>query len=263
MSGQRKPEIILKSIVITIILIVCMSVPQQGYGWGGENHKIITRAALAFLPQWERDVLGVWADSLIQQYCLIPDHYRTEDYEQTYAPYIEIPYLPATGLYHKSPDPLADIYIFTYFSEKAVEHLRRKNIGEAARYIGTLTHFIEDNSCPVHVVDNRLLEKLLPTPPHIIDFQVHRSSERPEMTLTMSGYQPRILGATVFEAVEPFIERFLEMQDNSRAQAIPIIEGIYEGNEEKSFAGRTRAAEPALRLLADVWHTLFTIAYEK
>ena len=247
---------------ILVILFIIAS-PIKSFGWGGENHKVITKAALPLLPEWERDILGVYADSLIQRYCLIPDHYRNPDFEKVYAPYIEIPFLPASSLYHKSEDAVADLYIFIYFAEKAVEYLRADNIREASRFIGTLTHFIEDNSCPVHVVDNGLLTKLLPPPSSIENFSVHGAVESPVMTIPAQTYQPKKIGETVFASYEPFVRRFQTMQNNSRAQAVPIVEGIYEENQSKSDTGRVLAVEPAIELLTDVLHTIFCIAFNR
>lgn len=247
-------------ILIVAILIAFTGIPSSLYGWGGENHRIITRNIVSLLPQWEKDLLGAYADTLIQQYCLIPDFYRDPEFKDVYAPYIEIPYFPNTALYHHSEDDMVDFYVLTYISEKSVEQFKLKNIQEATRFLGTLTHFIEDNSCPVHVVDNQMLLMLLPAPPSFVNFKIHGAVEGPLMTLRVPSYTPTKIGQTVFEMVNKALPRFKNMQDNSRAQAVPIVEGIYENNPEKSDIGKINAATPGVKLLADIWNTILSIA---
>lgn len=249
--------------LIIAILIVFANVPSTIYGWGGENHRIITRNIVSLLPQGERDLLGAYADSLIQQYCVIPDLYRTPEFKDVYAPYIEIPYLPNTALYHHSEEEMVDFYVLTYILEKSVEQFKLKNIQEAARFLGTLTHFVEDNACPVHVVDNQMLQMLLPAPPSFVNFRIHGAVEGPLMTLRVPSYTPTKIGQTVFEMVNRILPRFKNMQDNSRAQAVSIVEGIYENNPEKSDIGKINAATPAVKLLVDIWETVLSIAYGK
>ena len=83
------------------------------------------------------------------------------------------------------------------------------------------------------------------------------------MTLPAQTYRPKKIGNTVFTSFEPFVHRFREMQNNSRAQAVPIIEGIYEENQDKCNTGRVQAVEPAIELLTDVLHTIFCIAFNR
>jgi len=40
---------------------------------------------------------------------------------------------------------------------KAIAQFQSGNKMEAAKYLGPLVHFIEDNTSPVHVVDTKLL----------------------------------------------------------------------------------------------------------
>ncbi len=47
------------------------------------------------------------------------------------------------------------------------------------------------------------------------------------------------------------------------AQAIPIIMGIYDDDFNKANKARAKAAEPAVKLLADTIHTIFSLAFNR
>ena len=252
--------------------------PIKSFGWGGKNHPIISKQAYNLLPKWETDLLAAYGDSIIYTYCVYPDMYRKEEFKYALKPYIEIPFIKSSTIFHHSDENLSgnimgsitnfdnmhDFYILTYFMEKSIELLRANNIKEAARHIGTLSHYIEDYSCPVHVINNALLTQLLPPPPNLKNFRVHSEVEKPDMeNLIISNYSVKKLGKTLFEAVNNIIPRFNNMQLNARAQAVPIIMGIYEDDFNKSDNARNNAAEPAVKLLADIWHTIFCLAFNR
>lgn len=259
-------------VLLSLLLIVIIH-PAKAFGWGRLNHIIITECAYNLLEDWEKNKLRAYRDSLISTYCLYPDMYRNKEHKERLKPYIEIPYIQSDRMFHKTEntregktefDNVPDFYIFTYFIEKSIKYLRQDNIIEASKHIGTLAHYIEDNSCPVHVVDNPLLEQLLPPPERLKDFKVHGSSEGPEIeNLNIFDNTVNKLGETVFETVNAIIPKFNLMQLNSRAQAVPIIMGIYENDFNKANKARAAAAEPAAKLLAETIHTILCLAFNR
>ena len=259
------------------LLLFFFTTPIELFGWGSQNHRIISKQAYNLLPRWETDLLSVYGDSIIYTYCLYPDMYRRKEFKEALKPYIEIPYIKSDAIFHHADEILSgntmgniltfdnnpDFYILTYFMEKSIELLKANEIQEAARHMGTLAHYIEDYSCPVHVVNNALLAQLLPPPLKLRKFSVH-GVERPGMeNLIISDYSVEKLGKTLFEAVNNIIPRLNEMQLNSRAQAVPIIMGTYEDDFNKSDNARNNSAEPAVKLLADIWNTIFCLAFNK
>ncbi|MFC1562957.1 hypothetical protein ACFL4Z_02800, partial [candidate division KSB1 bacterium] len=257
-----------------LLLLFFIITPTKTLGWGGDNHRLISKQAYNLLEDWEKNILSAYGDSIVNTYCLIPDLYRVEKYKEIMKPYIEIPYLKNDGIFHGGMyyaeedrvvfDNLPDFYILTYFMENSIKYLKEKNIKEAAMYIGTLAHYIEDNACPVHVVNNTLLTQLLPPLPGLKNFRVHSAVERPAMkNFVINNYPAKKLGKNVFEAVNNIITRYNKNQLNSRAQAVPIITGIYDNDFNKSNNARIKAAEPAAKLLADTIHTIFCLAFNK
>jgi len=260
------------------LLLIFFTTPIELFGWGSQNHRIMSKQAYNLLPKWETDLLSVYGDSIVNTYCLYPDMYRSKEFREALKPYIDIPYIKNDVIFHKSDnisagiitfDNMPDFYILTYYMEKSINLLKANEIKEAARHMGTLAHYIEDYSCPVHVVDNNLLVQLLPPPSKLKIFGVniealHTEAESPEMrNLIISDYPVQKLGKNLFEAVNNIIPRFNKMQLNSRAQAVPIIIGTYEDDFNKSDNARNNSAEPAVKLLADIWNTIFCLAFNK
>ena len=248
--------------------------PTIIFAWGGENHIIISNNTYNILPEWEKNILGTYGDSLVSTYCLYPDMYRKKEFKKALAQYIEIPHVKDSAIFHvpnsyyggnqKEEDSIPEFYILTYFMENAIKHLKANNIKEAARYMGVLAHFVEDYACPVHVIDNNTLRQLNPKPQHINEFNVHRDVEKHKMeNFHISDHSVQKLGNNIFDTVHSIIPRFNKIQINSRAQAVPIILGFFNDEFDKSNQARINAAKPAAKLLADIWHTIFSIAFEK
>ena len=241
------------------------------YGWYTENHQRISRAAIDLLPEWELSMLKSAADSLVESYCMYPDWHRSalhdndEEKIAKYGPYVQLPLLQQLGTWHTNDDKNSEIcfYIVADLMHKAIQQLRNENPMEAARYMGPLVHFIEDNACPVHVVDNNLLRELVPVPEELEPFPLHRRVEEPTFPLDISDYQVIELGEDIIEAATAFYPRFVGIRRSGRAQSIPILQAIYAGNRAEADAGRAQAAIPAVRLIADVIHTICTIAQDR
>ena len=232
------------------------------------NHPLISRAAIELLPEWEKTMLGDAADSLVKQYCMYPDRHRSalldkqKEKVALYKPYVQLPLLKDLSNWHKCNDDDSEIcfYIVVTSMHNAVKHLRLGNPSEAAKYMGPLLHFIEDNACPVHVVDNKLLAELFPVPEELKPFRLHRRVEEGTFPLEVSDYQVKLLGKNIVDAATAFYPRFVENRLSARSQAIPILKANYAGNKKDADKGRTRAAMPAAKLIADVIHTICTIA---
>ena len=254
-----------KTIAILIFMgVINLLSNTNASAW--HNHPLITRVAIELLLEREKAMLGDAADSLVKEYCMYPDWYRSEQKEKIALskPYVQLPLLKDLGVWHKcnDDDSATCFYIVATSMNNAIKHLRRGNPSEAAKHIGPLLHFIEDNACPVHVVDNKLLAELFPVPEELKPFRLHRRVEEGTFPLEVSGYQVKLLGTNIVDAATTFYPRFVQNRLSARREAIPILKAVYAGNEQEADAGRTRAAEPAAKLVADVVHTICTIARE-
>jgi hypothetical protein len=257
--------VMLAAILITLLLFA------NAFSWYQANHQNITRAAIELLPEWERSILGNAEDSLIQKFCMYPDWHRNtlrdgrKEEAQLFEPYVHLPLLQDLGKWHKNEDNDSEIcyYIVATSMSKAIENLQASKILEAAKYLGPLVHFIEDNASPVHVIDNKVLAQLLPVPEQLEPFALHRTVEQPTFLSEKIDYSPQLLGLTVHDAAAASFLRFKEMRILARATSAPILKAIYDGNRGEADKGRAQAALPSVKLIADVIHTIFTIALDK
>lgn len=257
-----------KRIFVLVIFVSAINLLSNTNVSAWHNHPLISRAGIELLLEWEKAMLGNAADSLVKQYCMYPDRHRSalldgqKEKIALYKPYVQLPLLKDLSNWHKCNDNDSEIcfYIVVTSMHNAVKHLRLGNPSEAAKYMGPLLHFIEDNACPVHVVDNKLLAELLPVPEELKPFRQHRRVEEGTFPLEVSDYRVKLLGTNIVDAATAFYPRFLENRLSARSQAIPILKAIYAGNKQDADKGRTRAAIPAAKLIADVIHTICTIA---
>ena len=238
---------------VTLGIVILLFSAWSAWAWGGDNHQRISRAALQLLPEREKEMLGPAADSLIEKYCLYPDWYRSALREENlekierYKPYVHLPLLQELGKWHKNMDSDSEIcfYIAATLMHQAVIHLRGDDPLEAAQYMGSLVHFIEDNACPVHVVADKLLAELMPVPDELQPLRLHGAVEGPPFPIDVSGYEVSVLGTNVVEAAAAFYPRFLQIRRSGRAQSISIVQAIYRGDEHSANVGRARAAVPS------------------
>jgi len=262
-SGNRK-ILVLLIFVSAINLLSNINVSA----WHTENHQRISRAAIELLPDWEKAMLGNAADSLAEQYFMYPDLHRSalkdgqKEKIALYKPYVQLPLLKDLSTWHKCDDNDSEIcfYIVATSMHNAVKHLRLGNPSKAAKYMGSLLHFIEDNACPVHVVDNKLLAELFSVPKGLKPFPLHQRVEEPTFPFEVSKYQVALLGTNIVDAATAFYPRFLKNRLSARSQAMPILKAIYAGNKQDADKGRAQAAIPAAELIADVIHIICTIA---
>jgi hypothetical protein len=250
------------------LCVVCVALQSPLQAWYTENHQRIARAGLAQLPTADREMLGASLDSLANAYCMYPDWYRDVVRKKNkamiahYKPYVQLPLLEDLVSWHITEDTDSEtcFYIVSTLMQRAVTHLQVGDTDQAAQYMGSLVHFIEDNACPVHVIDNKLLADLHPIPERLKPFILHRQVEEPTFPIDIRGYTPQILGTTIIDAAHAVYPRFRSNRKNARNQAAPILEAIYADNRTVADQYRAQAAIPAAQLLADVVHTICVLA---
>ncbi|WP_449071682.1 NPCBM/NEW2 domain-containing protein [Prosthecobacter sp.] len=241
--------------------------PASLLAWG-EPHLAITRAALDVLPQWQKDTLGVELKNLGDNYCLIPDHVYTDKANAKYAAmdsqpgevYIKKLHLPV-------PEQSGNLETLNYFVAKAVASLKENNIGDAARYMGTICHMLEDFGSPSHTIpgDNMftLLQQFLPPSEKMQGLLLHGPIENGTFKVSIEGYQPRLLGTTVEEAAWRMLHRVHEGIINARSTTLPIINALNAGDEEEKLKWQLKAATFDAQVVADAMHTILCLGAQK
>lgn len=238
------------------------------FAWDKVNHANITRAAFEQLTRKEQRMFGSAADSMIEHYSLNPDYHRAAVRQKNqaridfYEPYVNLPLLQNIKQWHKNEDDNSGVcfYITAKLMHHAVLNLRKGEILEAAKYLGSLAHFTEDNTCPVHVLPDKTIAQLLNSPNYPQPIDIHRAVDRAVFTVSISGYEPRLLGENLVEASEAIYFRFRENRINARAKIVPLIQAVFAEDEAGIAKYGAAAAEPAARLFADILHTVCTLA---
>ena len=251
---------------LTFATVLALTTPSLVFGWG-EPHHAITRGALDVLPAWQKDALGGELMQLGDSYCMIPDNVFTDKENAKYAKMESVPnevYLKILHLPTQQPEYFE---VMRYFMEKAVAALREGRIGDAARYMGTMCHQIEDYGSPSHTVpgDNMftLLQQFLPPSDAMKGQLMHGPIENGDFKVSIAGYKPKLLGTTVNEAAWRLMHRVHEEIINARTTTVPIIQALYREEKESVVKHQMRAAVMDAQVVADAVYTMLCLGMQK
>ncbi|OYW77275.1 MAG: hypothetical protein B7Z37_04965 [Verrucomicrobia bacterium 12-59-8] len=251
---------------LALTTLLTISTPSLVLGWG-EPHHAITHGALDVLPAWQKDVLGGELTQLGENYCMIPDHVFTDKENAKYAKMESAPnevYLKILHLPTQQPEYLG---VMRYFIEQAVAALRKGRTGDAARYMGTVCHQIEDYGSPAHTVpgDNMftLLQQFLPPTDALKGQLMHGPIENGDFKVSIEGYKPKLLGTTVNEAAWRLMHRVHEEILNARSTTVPIIQALYREDQESVVKHQMRAATMDAQVVADAVYTILCLGMQK
>lgn len=251
---------------LTFATVLALTTPSLVFGWG-EPHHAITRGALDVLPAWQKDALGGELMQLGDSYCMIPDNVFTDKENAKYAKMESVPnevYLKILHLPTQQPEYFE---VMRYFMEKAVAALREGRIGDAARYMGTMCHQIEDYGSPSHTVpgDNMftLLQQFLPPSDAMKGQLMHGPIENGDFKVSIEGYKPQLLGTTVNEAAWRLMHRVHEEIINARTTTVPIIQALYREEKESVVKHQMRAAVMDAQVVADAVYTMLCLGMQK
>lgn len=251
---------------LTFATVLALTTPSLVFGWG-EPHHAITRGALDVLPVWQKDALGGELMHLGDSYCMIPDNVFTDKENAKYAKMESVPnevYLKILHLPTQQPEYFE---VMRYFMEKAVAALREGRIGDAARYMGTMCHQIEDYGSPSHTVpgDNMftLLQQFLPPSDAMKGQLMHGPIENGDFKVSIEGYKPQLLGTTVNEAAWRLMHRVHEEIINARTTTVPIIQALYREEKESVMKHQMRAAVMDAQVVADAVYTMLCLGMQK
>lgn len=252
---------------LRIPLLLALVLPRLLLAWG-QPHHAITRAALETLPAWQKELLGVEFDALSAQHCLIPDNVYSDKVNAKFAAMESSPgevYLQKLHL--PQAEQIVNRESLRYFMQKAVESVQSGQIGDAARYMGTICHVIEDFGSPSHTVpgDNQftLLQQFMPPTPVMQGKLMHGPIENGDFKVSIDGYEPQLLGTTVEEASWRLLHRVHEVIINARSATVPIMQALYADDSAAVVKHQLRAATKDAQAVADAMHTILCLGTAK
>ncbi len=251
---------------LLVLPFLSLLIAHSAYAWGAPHHAI-TRAAVEVLPAWQKELLAEEAIRLSDNYCLIPDNVFTDKGNAKFAQMDSAPgevYLKILHLPTQQPEYFE---VIRYFMERAVRSLREGKVGDAARYMGTMCHQIEDYGSPSHTVpgDNMftLLQQFLPPSAAMQDQLMHGPVENGDFVVGIAEYRPVCLGSTVNEASWRLMHRIHEVILNARSTTIPIMQALYAEDESSVVTHQLRAAVVDAQVVADALYTILCLGAER
>lgn len=249
-----------------LALVLTLLPVAASFGWG-EPHLAITRGALDVLPSWQKEMLGAELEPLGSRYCLIPDEVYTDKENAKFAMMDSEPGKVYLLKLHLPATQTENLEALRYFMEKAVMALKAGNKGDAARYMGTICHQLEDYGSPSHTIpgDNMftLLQQFLPPPDSMKGKLLHSPIENGTFEVSIKDYQPQLLGVTVEEASWRLLHRVHEGIINARSTTLPIIQGLYANDAQAVLTSQLKAATMDAKVVADALHTILCLGAEK
>jgi hypothetical protein len=258
------------------------------FAWHTPPHQQITRAALDSLPTSLQEKLGIEKDVVIWINCMYPDRYRGLAQQgpekdpnpgprdrAALKPYCEMP--DGRPIHNVTQNRAEDIASFEHLLRSIGEQFHRNDVTDAARYMGTLAHLIEDSCSPAHAASLPLAVaelrqgQSLPNPPPWVGRlnehggtltagNLHAAIELTVLPFNLHGRAPELAGNTVEEAAPKLLDRCYAIVQENKADLMEMIRATYANDLPVMERIRSRAARQAAELLADAYFTALTLA---
>ncbi len=131
---------------------------------------------------------------------------------------------------------------------RALQALRMESPANAARWIGSLLHFVEDTGSPPHAAEIR--------------GGVHSNMENwvDAEAIRLGAYRPQKLGGSDVEALEGFLRRMDALIEFSKPRGRRLVTPVLIGNKSAVKPVVLECALETSRVVADLLHTLGQLA---
>ena len=212
--------------------------------WG--PHGRITTVAQASLPEEERARAVAWFGNdwkQMETYCLMPDQRHSMLPTFFANDYLLWPVVPR-HVGHMCPDVQQT---YEPYFKRALQAMRTESPQNAARWIGTLVHFVEDSGAPPHALP--------------IGGEQHKRLENwlDAKAITIGDYKPQLLGADDRTALEGLIRRMegLIAYSKTRTESIRAAVAALPSRQDNPVI--LECADECARVVADLLHTLLKV----
>ena len=230
-----------------ILFVVLLLAANSAFAWG--PHSEITLAAVSTLGTNHPLARQLGSELLeLTNYCWLPDFKRLP-FRVAAQDFYADDYLLFPGV-TKHFDHICPEVQQTYepYLKRALQALRMESPANAARWIGSLLHFVEDTGSPPHAAQIR--------------GDVHAKMENwvDAKQISIAGYQPQLLGTNDNDAVRGLVQRMNGLIEFSKARGQKLRTPVLLGNRRAVEPVVLESALETARVSADVLHTLGTLA---
>jgi hypothetical protein len=215
--------------------------------WG--PHPAITQAALEVLGTNHSLALQLGSQmARLTNYCWMADYkripFREPDQDFYADDYLLFP-LVTTHLDHICPEVKQT---YRPYFERALQALRTEDAANAARWLGSLLHFVEDTGSPPHAAEIR--------------GDVHMKMENwvKAQLIHIDDYRPRLLGTNDATALAGFLRRMDELIEFSKPRGKSLTTRVLIGQQSAVEPVVLECALETSRVVADLLHTLGHLA---
>lgn len=259
--NPRRPKSVRLLVFFGALFAVTLSALRL-FAWGGLPHQQIIDAALTAIPAGDqitvrlggetghlRDTveMGDWMNSLI----VVQEnwHVTTEDYPQVESEYFGNDYLlfPAAPHFFSHIMPQVHETYGPYFL-RALQGLRTEDQANAARWMGSLLHFVTDSGSPPHAIG-------LSGPNH-----TKMENWLDASRIDIRDYHPQLLGSTDEEAAESLRRRMDGLIARNGAIARKMVPYAEANDRAHVEPMALDCATETARVAADVVHTLLVLS---
>jgi hypothetical protein len=215
--------------------------------WG--PHPAITQAALDVLES--KDALLLQLGNQAQRltnYAWMAD-YRRLPFEEPNELFYADDYLIFPGVTNHFDHILPEVrQTFRPYFKRALQALRTENSANAARWIGSLLHFVEDAGSPPHAAQIR--------------GELHSRMENwvDADAIHIRGYNAQLFGTSDESALEGFLKRMDELVEFSKVRGQKLRVPVTIGNRTAVMPVVLECALETSRVTADLLHTLGEIS---
>lgn len=149
--------------------------------------------------------------------------------------------------------------MLAHLFDHAVDAHSAGDIEGAIKFVGCLSHYLGDICQPAHLLDQHLMEQLLPPPPDKERFHYHGTLEA--VTGECAALDsPSLLGATVEEACWRLMEFNRRAIDECRGYIVPTIQALFADDVPEATRLAERPVTVAAEGTRDIFATVASIA---
>lgn len=240
-------------------------------------HTVLGKRAYELLPDWEQDFWKSEKEQ-IPEYCFYPDRHLeaqwiSEEKMAYYSKYcvmpngLCIPHGPVDSdwkcaCFASDIDHVPIEYTVGYYFDVIIDLLRKGDVSESAKFACTLGHFIQDSSIPVHAMNNITINRLFPEQNGKYFFY-HRVVDGMPFKPELITCKPKLLGRNKEETVFAITEKVICIIEKNMGLLVPLLTAIRDGNEQEADRINQNINAEAVSCTIDVWHTLFSIAFNR
>ena len=237
-------------------------------------HDFIGRCAVELLAENERRWWGSELEAL-PRLCFLPDHHLdaqgNPEKEEEMRRFCVMP--DNQPIPHTPTDMNGNWCVFTgsgledimvekvasYYVDKILDCAVAGDMYSAARFTGAISHYIQDNSVPVHVINNMLMNRLFPEKNGRY-VHYHRIVDGLHFDPAELNIKPALLGTNREELVFYLVQGIKKNRENAFPLLVPLISAIDNNDQETIQNISQQYNGDALQLTVSLWHTLYALA---